>query len=399
MATDIASNQEMLKKLGLTAFGQGLNKDFYTNPIKYFGGGFGKGDKNNVAGKLASWSGADLPNFAGGDVIGSPTGEASITDLPQYGGAGGSYQAAQYYAAQDFTKMFGRNPTASELSALAQGYMSGDPNIANRTQGQALLSQYYQSLANTPERIQAQKQKEYEAAAPKYYDEINSMYQQAIGRDATDSEKKHFGALRASGNVDAFTIGQFLNALPEAVQKQDTEFRKGLTGDLQKQDSQYYQEQILPALQQQAIKQGRSLDSSGVTNSLALAAQQQNRQREGFLSGLTAQQYGGSQALAQNAYQNAYGNYQGLQAYSMGRSNQLQDATTARVNELQNYQLQKSSYDDYLRRYGKRQSGLQGAVGGAGSGAMLGSSFGPWGALIGGVAGAGLGYFGSQGDN
>lgn len=372
--------------MAFTDYGLGIPTVFNTK----FGGG---GDKNNVAGKVAAYSAGPIPNYSGKpeDIIQSPTGESPLADLPQYGGRGGSQQAAAYYAAQDFFHMFGRNPTAQELSMLTPAYLSGDPNIANVTGGRAQVAQYYQNLASDPARLEAIKQKQYQADAPKYYESINSQFQSTLGRQATADEKQHFGALQASGNIDAYTIGQFLNTLPEAVQKQDKEFRQNLTGELQKSDTQYYQEQILPALQQQAAQQGRSLDSSGISNALALAAQQQNRQREGFLSNLSAAQYGGSQALAQQNYQQAYGNYQNLQNYSMLRSNQLQDAFTTRTNQLSDYQMQKQAFDDYVRRLGKRPSGMGSLAGGL-LGLGLGSlSANPYGMFMGYQIGSGLG--------
>lgn len=281
-------------------------------------------------------------------------GSDPIKDLPQYGGAGGSQQAAEFYAARDFAQMFGRNPTQSELASLAPAYISGDPNIANVAGGKSAVAQYFQAQQNTPANQYAQEQQRYTADAPKFYDQINGMFQQSLGRDATNEEKSHFGSLLASGQVDPYTVNQFVTTLPESVKRQDEAFRTQLSGSLQKQDAQYYQEQIAPTLAAQAAKAGRSFDSSGVQNSLALAAQQQNRQRESFLSNLSAQQYGGQQALAQGAYQQAYGNYQGLQDYSRQRQAYLQDAATGRVNELQNFAMQRQAYDDYLRRYGKR---------------------------------------------
>lgn len=311
-------------------------------------------------------------------------------------GEGGSLSTGKILAWDDFTKLFGRNPTASELAMLAPAYASGDKNISNRGQGSAAIAQYYNTYANSPENINAQKQKQNQAGAPKYYDQVNQMFQGSLQRDATDEEKQHFGGLMASGDVDAYTVQQFLTALPEAVQKQDADFRTGLNKTLQGQDSQYYSEQILPALQAQASKQGRSLDSSGVQNSLALAAQQQNRQRESFLGDLTASQYRGSQGLAQDAYARAYGAQQDMSSYSLSRNANLTDAYTGRLNSISDYNMQKQAYDDYLRRYGKRSGGgASGAIQGAFSGGMTGAMVGgPWGAVAGAGAGAGLGYFG-----
>ena len=324
-------------------------------------------------------------------------GEKPIDTLPEYGGAGGSQQAMEYYAGQKFKELFDRNPTPSELTMLASAYQ-GDPNIANISTGNATVAQYFNSISNSPDNLQKQRNDKLSADAPKYYDQINQMFQATLNRPATDAEKQHFGSFMASGQVDAYSIGEFLKALPENVKRQDAAFREGLNKTLQGQDAQYYNEQILPSLQANATRQGRSLDSSGVSNSLALAAQQQNRGREGFLSGLSAQQYGGSQDLAQRDYMNTYGNYQNFQNYSMNRSAQLSDAYTGRINELGNYSMQKRAYDDYLRRYGKSNNPISGILGGATAGGMAGGSTGnPYAAGGGAIAGGLLGYFGSKG--
>lgn len=302
----------------------------------------------------------------------------------QWTGTGGGTQAQRYYATKDFNEIFGRAPTEAELSMLQAAYDSGDRNIANTSGGRSAVAQYYQSQENTPDKQYAKQQAGYQEAAPKFYDQISQMFQGSLGRDATDAEKSHFGSLMASGQVDPYTIGQFLQALPENVRKQDEEFRKGLSGELQKQDSQYYNEQIMPGIQSAMANQGRDVRSTGVSNSLALAAQQQNRQRESFLSNLSAQQYGGRQSAARQDYLGAYGQYQGFQDYSRIRSDKLRDATTGRVNELQDFAMQRQVYDDYLRRYGKRSSGIGSLVGG-----LVGTGLG---AYFGGPAGASAGY-------
>lgn len=272
----------------------------------------------------------------------------------QWQGTGGGTQAQRYYATKDFWEIFGRAPTEPELSMLQAAYDSGDVNKAGTSAGRSAVAQYYQSQENTPDKQYARQQAGYQAAAPQHYDTINQMFKSTLGRDATQQEKDHFGSLLASGQLDAYTVGQFLQQLPENVKKQDAEFRNQLSGELQKQDAQYYNEQIMPGIQSAFANQGRDVRSSGFSNSLALAAQGQNRQRESFLSNLTAQQYGGQQANARADYLNSYGQYTGLQDYSRQRSAQMQDATTGRVNELQNYAIQRQAYDDYLRRYGKR---------------------------------------------
>lgn len=325
-------------------------------------------------------------------------GESPIATLPQYGGAGGSQQAAAFYAGQQFYKLFGRNPTQSELDSITPAYISGDPNIAGVAQGNAAVAQYYQSKVNTPEKQYADQQAGYKAEAPKYYDQINGQFQSTLGRDATQEEKDHFGSLLASGQVDPYTVGQFLHQLPEAVTKQDTEFRSNLRNDISAQDSRYFGEQILPGIQRNFAQQGRSVESSGFANAAAQAGQQQNVNREGFLSNLSASQYTGNKTNAYNEYLNSVGRMQGLQDHSRARGDTLADASTGRINEISNFAMQKQAYDQYLSRYGKRGNGLGGMLGtllGAGIGGAAGKS--PQAAMAGGQVGGSIGnYFGQQ---
>lgn len=300
---------------------------------------------------------------------------------------------ARAYITSSYQKIFGRAPTEIEI-AEAYPSLGTDPNLLDRTNMEAFLAQLYRAEQNNPQAIAKRQMAEYQAGAPKFYDQISQMFQGTLGRDATDSEKQHFGSLMAEGTTDAYTIGQYLQALPESVRKQDEEFRKSLGTELQSQDTRYYQEQILPAIQQQMAQQGRQVSSSGFANAALQAAQGQNRQRESFLSNLTAAQYGGSQGLAQDAYKQAYGTYLANQDYAKQRAAQLQDQTTGRMNDIVNFNMQKQAYDDYLKRYGKRGTNwgaigsMLGTAAGAGLGFMAG---GPAGAYLGANVGGGLG--------
>lgn len=295
-------------------------------------------------------------------------------------------QGIDYSTLQNFKSVMGRDPTAAEFGTYAP---------LGAQAGQA-ISQYKLAQDNSPDKQYAKQQEQYGKDAPKFYDQINGMFQQTLGREATADEKSHFGSLLASGQVDSYGVGQFLNALPEHVQQQDKTFRESLNNDLQTQDARYYKEQILPTLQSDAANKGRSLDASGVQNSFALAAQGQNRQREGFVSNLSASQYAGRQATAQGNYQQLYNQYAGLQDYSRQRAAAASDASMNRVNDISNFNMQKQAYDQYLKNYGKRSSGtgaLIGGVIGAGVGAYAG---GPAGAQAGYGIGSGLGSYGQS---
>lgn len=313
-------------------------------------------------------------------------------------GTGGGDKAQQYYAFKKFAELFGRNPTQSELDRFAPAYASGDPNKANVTGGNSVVASYYDNQTNTPEKQAADQQAKYQADAPKFYDQINGQFQSSLGRDATKEEKDHFGSLLASGQVDPYTVGNFLSQLPEAVTKQDASFRDSLRSDMSKQDARYFNEQLLPGIQQNFAKSGRSFDSSGFANAAVQAGQQQNTARESYLTNLTAGQYAGNKTNAYNDYLNNVGRLQAGQDYSRNRTDLLADQTTGRINEIQNYAMQKQAYDQYLSRYGKRSSPFAGAAQGALSGGMTGGmAGGGWGAGIGAALGGLLGGFGSQG--
>lgn len=297
---------------------------------------------------------------------------------------------AQLGVYNTFKDQFGRAPSAQELAQF-QGLGAG------MVQG---ISTYRQQVgAPTPQDIYNQQQQKYLQDAPKYSDQVNSVFQSQLGRDATADEKNHFGALIASGQ-DPYQIQQALQQTQEYQNTANTKFQNQLQGQLQQSNSTYFNQYIAPALQAQAAQSGRSLDSSGVNAQLANAALQQNQGLQQFLAGTTAQNYQNSTANATNQYNNLMGQQYGLQNANVSSGLANQAANTQYGQNLSMYQMQQQAYNNYLNQYGKRQNNalggaLQGGLSGATTGFMLG---GPWGALAGGVAGAGLGgYAGSRG--
>lgn len=322
------------------------------------------------------------------------TGEDPLAELPQYGGAGGSAQVMKFSAGQKFKELFGRNPTASELSLLAPYYNGNDPNIVNTAGGDAAVAQYYQQISNSPENLAKRQQEQYAGEAGQYGDTIDQLFQSNIGRAATSEEKAHFGSLMASGQYDAYTLGQSLQQLPESVRKQDEEFRKSLSADLQSQGERYFSEKLLPSIQSQFARQGRNVDSSSYAAALAQAGQQQNLDRESFLRDLTANQYAGSQAGARQDYQNYLNRYYQTQDYATQRTDSLSDASRQRLYDVLDYQQQAKDYENYLKRYGKKStfpSGAAGSLLGTGLGALLAAPTGGMSVLAGGLLGGSLG--------
>jgi len=323
------------------------------------------------------------------------TGEQPLTELPQWTADRDNVtQNSQFYAGQAFIKQFGRNPTQSELSLLAPTYDAGKGNL-NLAAGNAQVASYYQQQANTPQNLYKQQQNQLAKDAPKFADQINQTFQSNLGRDATDAEKAHFGALMAGGN-DAYQVGQALQSTSEYQATANAKFQGGLKDQLQASNNDYFNKYILPSLQTNNAMQGRSQDSSGYQAQIANAGNEQNYNLNDFLANASAQNYGNSVQNANSQYQSLMGQQYGLQ--NAGVSNALSNQyNNQQSNQNMNmYNLQQQAYGNYINRYGKN-SAAGGAMAGAASGAAAGTAIMPgWGTAIGAVAGGVSGYLGAK---
>lgn len=366
------------------------------------GGLFTHPDKNNVAGKEAAWVDPSLPAFSGSNVFAPTDGSTPLAALPTYGGAGGSMQAAQYYAGQDFAAMFGRNPTASELAQLAPQYMSGDANIANQTAGRAAVASYYNSVANSPTNLAASQLAQGNAAYQKgqagFDATTNAAFQQATGQAATPDELSHFGSLLASGQIDAYGLSQLAGQTQAAQQYQTQQYQNTLSNNLQSTQGNYFKNYINPSILSQTAAAGRDPNSSGVQQAEVQAGTQQNYQLQNYLAQFGATQYGQSAENQQGVY-NQYLNQQ-YNLTNAGISNQLNESAYLQNQNqnMSNQSYQQQAYNNYLNNYGKSGSLFQGAIGGATSGAALGTSILPgYGTAIGAIGGGIAGYLGGGG--
>lgn len=286
-----------------------------------------------------------------------------------------AYTAVPIYRA--FQTTYGRAPTSNEYAQYG-GVQQAGGNVE---------SEIANAFASDPQNIAKQKQQQQDAEAPKHYDAVNSLFQSQLGRQATQDELSHFGSLLSSGTTDPYQLQQFLQQQPEYQNQQNAKMRSDLSGTMASNDKRQFQEQILPGIQENFAKQGRSFDSSAFANSATLAAQQQNTNREGFLNNLTASQYGG---VEDRAYQDYASQVQQQNALQMGGI-QSQQQSVARVNNINDYKMQQDMYNQYLAKYGKRNNGIGGMIGG-GIGAAAGAyAGGPTGAMVGYQMGSGLG--------
>lgn len=302
-------------------------------------------------------------------------GETPLSTLPTYGGAGGSEQAAEYYAGRDFAAQFGRNPTQSELSMLAPSYLSGDPNIANTSSGKGAVAAYFNSMANTPTNIQAQQTatglKAYQTGQAGFDATTTAAFQQATGRAPTADELSHFGGLLASGAIDSYGLSQLIGQTAEAQNKQTADYQNTLSQNLQSTQGDYFKNYINPSILSQTTAAGRDPNSSGVQQAEVQAGKQQNYDLQNYLANFGATQYGQSAQNQQGVYNQYLQQQYGLQnagvSQQLGEQSYLQNQNT----NLQNYQLQQNAYNQYLSRYGKGS----GIVGDIGTGLNFANSF------------------------
>lgn len=291
-----------------------------------------------------------------------------------------AYLAVNVYKA--FQDTYGRAPTKNEYNLYGDVQRSGG-NVA---------SEVAKAYASDPQVIARQKQSDLDKLAPGFNAEVGKQFQGILGRTPDEAELKHFSSLLASGATDSYGLQTFLKQQPEYQKTQTQNFQNQLSDQLAGYDKQYFQNNILPSLQETYAKQGRSFDSSGFQNATANAAQQQNIERQKYIAGIGVGQYQNSQAQAYTDYANQVQQVQNIQNGSFANS---QNAI-ARVGALDDYTRQQDAYNQYLSKYGKR-SPMSGAIAGATTGAAAGSYFGPYGTAIGGVVGGIGGYLGSNG--
>lgn len=317
-----------------------------------------------------------------------PEGETPLENLPEYGGAGGDITSARFYAGQKFKELFGRNPTAGELTMLAAAYVGSSRHVANNAQGDAAVAQYFYSRKNNPE----DKKKKAETEAPQHYGQVGDIYQELLGKGATQDELDHFGKMLASGEVDPYELRNYIKQLPEYQEGQDKEFREGLNKELTTYDTDVFnreKENVISRFAQAGRLNSPSLDFA-LTDLMGKISSERSR----YLAGVSANQYEGNKAAAREDYRTTLDRTLRDEDYNRARQYQLWDMYQNRVNEITDYNRTAQDYYDAMRRQkGNRgANAFSGALGGAAVGGSVG---GPWGAAIGGVGGGLFGYFNS----
>lgn len=244
-----------------------------------------------------------------------------------------------FNAYRSFKSIVGRNPTASEFAEILPIFQGSN----GQQLGNAYLAQFAESEKQRPENLRKR--------SGEYSGQVGNIYQDLLNRGASQAEIEHFGSLLASGQVDEYTLRQFVQQLPEYQSAQDKSFREGLNTELQGYDTDAFnkgKEDILSSYARSGKSNSSALDFA-LTNLMGDIAKERGR----YLSGLSAQQYGGNKAAARQDYGAALDDYISSRDYGRDlRQNRMSDYIT-RGRELSDYDRQM---EDYMRMANKKRN-------------------------------------------
>lgn len=312
--------------------------------------------------------------------------DQGVGDLGSYNqqkyGFGDAKDAAYYAAYKNFKDIMGRDPNANELSQAATVFY----NPADYGSGIASGRGYLSSLA---ERDKADPTKQ-GTKGQGFYGTVNDSVSQILGRQATPEEQSHFGNLLSSGQLDAYTLKQFLQSQPEYQQTQDTNFRQGLSKELQGYDTDFFNKAKEDVISRYA--QNGTMGSSALDYALTDLMGNIQKQRGSYLADLSAKQYGSNKDSARQDYMTQMNNYLGNQQYNRQRGDATSDYYRDRSAGAYDYATQRNDYMNYLNsqsgrgrtNYGAAFGPLLGAgIGALGAGLMTGGMGAPAGAQLG----------------
>lgn len=177
---------------------------------------------------------------------------------------------------------------------------------------------------------------------------VQQQFQSILGRAATQDELEHFSQAIKSNEIDAFGLGSFLKTQPEYTNARDREFRSGLNDELAGYDQTAFNRMkgdVISSYGANGITPGSSpsLDYA-ITEMMGKLAENRSK----FLSGLSAEQYGGNKDIAVGNYKNTVD-----RMYDENASRRRGEADYGRYlldrgYEGADYQTQRDDYMRYL---------------------------------------------------
>jgi hypothetical protein len=211
-----------------------------------------------------------------------------------------------------------------------------------------------------------------------------------MGRTPTADELTYFGKQLATGEIGNYELGNFLKNSQEYQDKADTSFRQSVGSELIPQQQEVFdkaKESIISRYNRMGTQNSPALDFA-ITNLMG----DLEKNRQGFLTNLKVNQYGGNKAAAQSDYGAMLNNYLGTINANRSRNQNMINALNERGWNNADYVTQRN---DYLNSLNSQRGGggmpwgqMAGGILGAGVGGMAG---GPMGASVGYGIGSGLG--------
>jgi hypothetical protein len=257
---------------------------------------------------------------------------------------------AKTAAYDGFYQSYGRAPTTDELNQILPSFLGSDAHVTDVAGGNAFVSQMHQASENTPAKIYERQQQQWKAGANKYYDQVAQTIQGLFGRAPTQDELDHYGTALASGQVDAYTIGEFLKSLPEYQDARDKEFRSGVDSQLQDSDQKFFgraKEDVISRYAQMGRPTSPALDVA-----LTEFASQLSERRGTYMAQLSANQYGGNKAAAQGQYESDRQDYMNRGNQNIGAQYDQYQDLLKRSRDISDYNRQSEDYSRNLDRYG-----------------------------------------------
>lgn len=293
------------------------------------------------------------------NTLAPTTGESPLADgYNPYGTATNTKATPQAnaaaYAIQDFNQIFGRNPTQSELAQFVPAYLGNGQDLSV-TAGKAQVAAYFNQFSNSPANLYSRQQQAWSSAAPQYTDQVNQLTQSTYGRQATPDEVQHYGTLLASGQADAYTLGQFMQSLPEYQNAQDTAFRNSLDQELQKSDQAFF-DRTKGSIAQQYALMGRAT-SPALDVALTDLASQLSSQRQSYLAQLSASQYGGNKQAALDQYKTNQNDVTGRIDNNTNANYESYLTRMKNLNDLSDYNRQAADWTQAMGQYGNKGPG------------------------------------------
>ena len=312
-----------------------------------------------------------------------------------------------YKSAQE---TLGRDLTSNEFAAFVPYFGQGTQKEVDA--GRAALAQFAEQQKNSPQGLD----QKYQQGAEGYNSQVQGVYNDLLKRGASKEEMDHFGKLIASGEVDAYTLRQFVSQLPEYREKEDaamaakrTEEDAAARTQLGQELGQYDQDFFSKAKENVISRYAKAgtLNSPSLDFALTNLMGDIQKQRSAYLAdvarrdyesnrGFGREDYLQNKGLLREDYTNNLDQMFGNQAYGRQRSDQLSDLLRGRSYEVADYTTQRQDLMSLLnQQQGRRRGGLGGALGpliGAGVGAVgAGMVTGGMGAGAGAQLGAQLG--------